>query len=155
MPTRFRVRDPQGLTLGVLFIVLAVLVIVLSNGYRPGTAVNMGPGYFPRLLGIGLLVIGVAVSVLACRVEGERVDWRPTLRPTGVLLAAILLFALTVQPLGAFVAVTLLMVTSALASPESRPVETLVSAVVVSGACGLIFIKGLGMQVPLWPWFWQ
>lgn len=146
-----RIRDPQGFWLGILFLAIAVPVVAIASGYRPGTATEMGPGYFPRLVGVALAAVGAAVILAALRRDGPGVSLRASLRPVLVLLVAVLAFAAALQPLGLVAATVIIIAVAALASPESRVWETLASAAVVAGIAALVFVKGLGMQVPLWP----
>ena len=41
-----------------------------AANYPLGTAARMGPGYFPRILGILLIVLGAALSLRALRAAG-------------------------------------------------------------------------------------
>ena len=50
---------------GLLFVVVGLSVMWLAGDYRPGTAARMGPGYFPRLLGGLLALLGVMISAQA------------------------------------------------------------------------------------------
>lgn len=149
---KLRIRDSQGFTLGLIFVALAVFVVVTAQGYRPGTATNMGPGYFPRLLGGALFVVGVLVLMFACRVDGPRMEWRSCVRPTLVLGTAIVVFSVAVKSLGAILATAILVVIASLASQRPRWREILISAVIIAAICAAVFVAGLGMQVPLWPW---
>ena len=57
------IRNPRDFWSGVLFTLLGVGALVIGSKYTLGTAARMGPGYFPRILGILLIVLGV-VSAL-------------------------------------------------------------------------------------------
>lgn len=147
------IKDPQGFALGVLFLLIAGLAIALGYGYRQGTATEMGPGYFPRLAGWGLGVVGALVTIGSLHRPGPSVEWRSAVRPLALLTVSIALFAMLLRPLGLILAVVLLMILSSAASPESRRAETLGGAIMVAALCALIFVKGLGMTIPLWPAF--
>ena len=58
------IRNPKDFWSGVLFVALGVAAIVIGSNYTLGTAARMGPGYFPRILGILLIVLG---GILALR----------------------------------------------------------------------------------------
>ena len=45
-------RSPKDFWAGVLFVALGVVAIFVGSRYTLGTAARMGPGYFPRILGI-------------------------------------------------------------------------------------------------------
>src|SRR3954466_4654838 len=116
MPT---IRHPRDFIAGLLFVVLGAGAIAISSGYTLGTAAHMGPGYFPRMLGILLVLIGVVLSVRALRIRGETLPawkWRPTV----VVLGSVVLFGATVTPLGLVVSTIVLIVLSSAASTEFR-----------------------------------
>jgi len=52
------IRHPKDFWSGVLFIAIGVSTIVAGSKYTLGTAARMGPGYFPRILGILLIALG-------------------------------------------------------------------------------------------------
>ena len=82
---RLKIKNPQYFWCGILFIALGGLAIYLSRGYEMGSALRMGPGYFPTWLGGILMGFGVVISGLAFRIEGEENQglglgewaWRP------------------------------------------------------------------------------
>lgn len=59
---RLHIKSQADLLSGVMFIVIGVVVVWAASQYRIGTAVAMGPGYFPRLLGGLLALLGLVVA---------------------------------------------------------------------------------------------
>ena len=55
-----KIREPKDFWAGVMFFAFGVAAIVIGTAYPVGTAARMGPGYFPRILGILLIVLGAA-----------------------------------------------------------------------------------------------
>ena len=55
-----RVNAPKDIFAGLIFIAFGVATVVLAREYAIGTAVQMGPGYFPAAIGLVLAVIGIA-----------------------------------------------------------------------------------------------
>ena len=53
------IRAPKDFWTGVMFIAIAAVALYAGRGYSLGTAVRMGPGYFPMLLGSLLALIGL------------------------------------------------------------------------------------------------
>jgi hypothetical protein len=47
----------------ILFIVIGSVFLYISNTYTIGRAANMGPGYFPTLISIGLIIIGMIIII--------------------------------------------------------------------------------------------
>jgi hypothetical protein len=146
-----RLRDKDVLA-GLLLGGFGALGLWLALDYRLGTAHRMGPGYFPVLLSIALIVFGAATTVRGLLVGEERVrgwTWRGLI---GVLFAVVV-FAFTLRPLGLAVATVLLIVLGALAGRESRLWEALALAVVMAALAVLIFVRGLGVPFRVWPAF--
>ena len=76
------IRHPKDFVAGLIFLAFGIAAIALSSGYPLGTAARMGPGYFPRILGILLVVLGAALTLRALRLHGSPIPswkWRPTL----------------------------------------------------------------------------
>lgn len=151
MSDRSIIKDPQGFTLGLLFMALAAGVFWFGSSLRAGSALEMGPGYFPRLLGGGLFVVGLAVSGLALKIEGPAIEYRAGLRPLVVLSAAVFAFGFALESLGLIVATALLIGVSAFASSETKWLETAALAIGVGGLCAVLFVVLLGTPIPIWP----
>jgi hypothetical protein len=124
-----------------------------STAYNFGTSIKPGPGYFPFGLGILLVILGLIIAVNALRgdpVEEEplsQVPWRALICIAG----AIALFGLLLPRLGFVVAFPVMIVLTSYGSTEFKWHEALMSAVVLLAMCWLIFIFGLGLNIPLWP----
>ena len=50
---------------GTLFIVIGALALLGARGYPVGSAMRMGPGYFPVVLGWLLVALGALVGLRA------------------------------------------------------------------------------------------
>jgi hypothetical protein len=144
------IRNPKDFWSGALFIAVGIGAIVLGSHYALGTAARMGPGYFPRILGILLIVLGAILALRATRTSGgpiARVHWRPTL----IVLGSVVLFGAIVRPLGVALSTVILIVTSSAASREFRPREALVAGIVLAALAVGVFVVGLQLQLPIWP----
>ncbi|HEU4621342.1 MAG TPA: tripartite tricarboxylate transporter TctB family protein [Burkholderiaceae bacterium] len=60
-----RIKSVPDFVSGLTFIVIGAAVMWLAGDYNPGTAARMGPGYFPRLLGGVLALLGVIIGAQA------------------------------------------------------------------------------------------
>jgi cytochrome c biogenesis protein CcdA len=56
---------------GTLFVLIGVFAVLVARAYPAGSAMRMGPGYFPLVLGWLLIVLGAWVGLRAFR----RRDW--------------------------------------------------------------------------------
>lgn len=112
----------------------------------------MGPGYFPLVLAVLMGVLGLVVLVGGLRRPGEMpsgIAWRAV----GVLTFSVVFFGFAVRPLGFLPALGICVFVSALASRKFRLTTALASAAVMVVFAWAVFIKGLGLPLPLLgPW---
>jgi hypothetical protein len=133
---------------GGLFLAFGVLFLVLAQDYPLGSARRMGPAYFPQLLALVLIAIGVATSVRAFLAAGPPIG-SFALKALVLVSAGVLLFGLTVEAGGLAVATVALVLTAGAASPQFRPLPTLVLAVGLAAFCAVVFRFGLGLPFPV------
>ena len=144
------IRHPKDFYAGLLFIAFGAAAIVIGSNYALGTAARMGPGYFPRILGILLLTLGGILALRALKLQGApvpRFKWRATL----VVLGSVVLFGFIVEHAGLFVSTVMLIVGASAASPEFRWREALASGVFFALLAIAVFVLGLKLQLPIWP----
>jgi putative tricarboxylic transport membrane protein len=138
----FQVRNQQDFGAALLFAFLGAGGLWFGREYDVGRASEMGPGYFPLVLSWGLIGFGVIIGLRALAVRGPRlqpVAWRSV----ALVLGAILVFAFLIESAGLALAVLVVTVISALASPELRWKEAIVLGLILAAFCVLVFIYGL------------
>lgn len=135
---------------GLLFAAFGAAFVLLASGMRLGTAHRMGPAYFPTILGALLIVLGLVIAVRGARAAAAGVEMG-ALRPVLVVLAAVLVFALTVQPLGVLIATVALVVVSRLGAGSGRALEVLLLAAALAALAALLFVRGLGLPLKILP----
>lgn len=141
-------RNPKDFWTGVIYLVFGAAAIVIGRDYELGTATNMGPAYFPTALGFLLSAIGIVAVVRAWLRPGGKIGTF-ALRELFLVLGASLLFGLVVRGLGLAVAVPVLVIVSAYASERFRLLPTLALAAGMTAFCILVFVKGLGVPLPI------
>src|SRR5689334_1729306 len=144
------IRNPKDFWAGALFIAVGIGTLVVGAKYTLGTAARMGPGYFPRILGILLIVLGGVLALRATRTSGPpvpRFHWRPTL----IVLGSVVLFGAIVQVVGVALSTVILIVAASAASHEFRPVESVIVGVLLAALAVGVFVIGLQLQLPIWP----
>lgn len=144
------VRHPKDFLAGLLFVAFGVAAIWIGSHYTLGTAARMGPGYFPRILGILLVVLGLVLALRAIRLNGpplSRWHWRPVL----IVLGSVALFGLVLNRAGLVVSTIFLIVAASAASREFRPRESVVAGVALAALVVAIFVYGIKLQLPVWP----
>ena len=151
----FAIDRTNGLC-AALFIFFGAFFALQSLSLEIGTALRMGPGYFPLVLAIVLILLGAIILVQAIRVEGEPIGpmaWRGML----FILPAPIFFGLTVRGLGFVPSIFLTALIAAFASGRMKPLTALVlsagltlfSVLVFSYALGLPFQR-FGPWLPSW-----
>jgi putative tricarboxylic transport membrane protein len=147
-----RVRNVRDLLAGCMFAILGLAFFYFAQDYPLGSARRMGPAYFPVVLSLILIGIGLATVGRAFVVAGPPI--RDVAAKALVLVtAAIVLFGLLVQGAGLGVAVAALVLVAAMASRSFRPIPALVLAVALAVVCVLVFIAGLGLPFrAIGPW---
>ena len=147
------VSSPKDLWSGLIYLAFGAGGLWFGADYPMGTAGRMGSGYFPKVLAAVLVGFGVVAIARSLVLTGEpvsRLQWKPII----LILAACLLFGLLLEPAGAIVALLVLILMSASVSQKFRlDALSLVGVVALIAACALVFVKGLGVQMPLvGPW---
>jgi len=144
------ITHPKDFWAGVLFIVIGGLGVGIAFSYAMGSAGRMGPGYFPRWLGSIMIGLGLLLVLRSFRLRGDAISF-PTFRPVLIVLAAVLVFGLTVVKLGLVIATILVVLIASTASHEYRWKESIIAAVILAAFVVLAFRYGLQLQLPTWP----
>lgn len=145
-----RIRSPRDFFAGAIFMLFGLCAVLVGRGYPMGTALHMGSGYFPFVLGALLLILGAVVCIRSLVVAGEGIE-AFGLRPLLLVLLAIGAFAASVDALGLVAATVLMTVIGAAASPESRWREVVVLVFALLGLSVGVFAYGLGLPFTLLP----
>jgi putative tricarboxylic transport membrane protein len=147
-----RLRNARDLLAGCLFLVFGVAFLVLARDYQLGSARRMGPAYFPVVLSLILITIGLATMTRALLVAAPPIrDFAG--KSLALVTASVVLFGLIVQGAGLAVATAALVLASAPASRSFRLFPTLLLALALALFCTLVFATGLGLPFPaLGPW---
>ena len=149
-------RSPSGkgdrpdLLTAALFIGLGGLGLVMSRDLETGSLSQMGPGFLPRIVCFLLLAVGLAVGLPALRRPAKEIE-AIRLRPVAVITIAVVGFAYAATHLGFVLAALWLVIAGAFAEPGTRLREIVPLAIGLTIFGALVFVYGLGVQVPLWP----
>lgn len=138
-----KIPAPRDLLCGGLISGFGSLTLVLSQEYRMGSLIQMGPGYFPTVLAIVLIGLGFVVSFIEPLTQKiPAVPFRALVSLGGGILA----FAVTIESFGLVAAVMSSMLLSSLAIREAKLLPALLAAASMALACVAIFDWGLGLQ---------
>jgi hypothetical protein len=150
-----KIKSQRDFYSGLMFAAVGVGYAIGATDYPMGTSATPGPGYFPLILSVVMTILGIVVlfnSLVVDTEDGEPVGaiaWRPLL----VIVFTILLFAVTLPRLGLILSIPLLIISASLAGDEFGWMGVLIASVVLTIGSYLVFIKGLGLIMPLWPTF--
>ena len=146
---QIELRNNRDFWAGIMLIATGAGAVIIARNYAFGTALRMGPGYFPSVLG-GLLCLFGLYLVASGLQHQEKMDgsnW--SLRALIVLPLALVLFGLLMEHAGFIPALLVLIFGSALAGKEFRFGEVLLLAVGLTAFSVALFIWGLGLPYPL------
>ena len=134
---------------GLAIIAVAVAAYWLARNLPTTAAGAMGAGALPK--GLAVLLGGLGVALLFNGLNGPGL-LRWSIRGPLFVLGALVLFGVTVRPLGLAIAGPLAIAAAAFASSEVRWRETLVFGIAMTAFCIGLFKFALGLPIPLAPW---
>lgn len=139
---------------GAMFASIGVATIVVARRYAAGTAAQMGPGYFPAVLGAILACLGLLIAARAALRRSEPEGVGPiSLRQILLVLASVAGFGLLLEPLGLILTSFIVMMTAARASHQFRLLPAAINATAVTAMSWAVFSFGLKLTMPVWPRF--
>ena len=145
-----KIKAPRDFWAGLMFIGFGLAFALIAQNYQMGTSVRMGPAYFPTVLGGILAVIGLAILIESFALEGPKVA-KFYFKPLVLLVAAIVLFGILLKPLGLVLASAVLVAVGAFGGVDFRWKEVVILIIVLAIFSVLVFVKGLGLPIPIWP----
>jgi len=146
-----RPRDVVG---GLVVVAIGAGFFAFGRELETGTSFRMGPGYFPTILSALMIALGAVLTLLAWRAPAEegafgQVPWRGL----ALVVGAVVLFGLTLRGLGLAPVLALVVLATAWASRYASWRASLPLALGIAAFCAALFIKGLGLPLPLvGPW---
>jgi hypothetical protein len=141
----------KDLAAGALFLAFGVAFLYFAQSYPLGTAQRMGPAYFPVVLSIVLIGIGLATMARALVRQGEPIR-QIAAKPLALVTLSVILFGLLVQRAGVGIAVAALVLASAAASRRFSLGPSVALAVLLALFSVAVFVKGLGLPFAAFPW---
>jgi hypothetical protein len=147
MSTMEKPRDVIG---GLLVMGVGAGFLWFGRELELGTSFRMGPGYFPTILSILMIVLGLAMVTLAWRKPAQE-DAVGTVPWLGLALITlpVVLFGLCLRALGLLPILVVVVLATAWASRYASLRASVLLAVGIAVFCSVLFIKGLGLPLPL------
>ena len=143
-----RLRDNKDFWSGLMLIGAGAAALIIGLEYRLGSALRMGPGYFPSVLGGILILLGFLVLAKGLK-SGDQIEGRWSLRALILLPMSLVLFGLLMEYAGFVPALLVLIVGSGAAGEDFKVGETLILAIVLTLCAVAVFVWGLGLPFPL------
>ena len=156
-----KIKSEKDFYSGLMFLGTGVAFAWGATNYNIGTGARMGPGYFPLLLGVIMMILGAIITFKAMVIETETGDkvgaW--AWRPLGYIIGSNIIFGILlgglpkigIPSMGLIAAIYGLTFVSAKAGDRFNLKEVLILGTVLSILSYLAFIKLLNLQFPVWP----
>jgi hypothetical protein len=141
-------RNPKDFWTGVIYVAFGLVAFVIGRDYGMGTALRMGPGYFPTVLSVLLALIGI-ISLVRSFIEPGSAIGGLTFKGILLVIGSTLLFGFIVREAGLAIALPVFVIISAYASVHFRWGASLALAAGLTVFCVLVFLKGLGVPLPI------
>src|SRR5689334_10504939 len=142
------VRNPKDFFTGLIFIAFGIGFLLIAQHYPLGSARRMGPAYFPTILSVVLILIGLATTIRSFISLGTPVS-AFALRGMALVAGGTVAFGVLVRDAGLVAAVAALIVISAYASVHFTWRAAGLLAAGLAVFCVGIFIYGLGLSIPV------
>ena len=147
------IRNPKDFWTAVIYIAIGSIFLIISRDYPMGSTLKMGPAYFPTVLSSLLIIIGI-ISLARSFIQRGTPIGSFTFRGLLLVVTATILFGLIVRGAGLVITLPALVIISAYASIRFRWKESIALAAGLTLFCILVFLKGLGVPLPiLGSWF--
>jgi hypothetical protein len=146
-----KIKSPKDFWAGLMFMGFGLFFAIFAViYYQMGTAVRMGPAYFPTVLGGLLAVLGAVVFAGSFAMEGPPVP-QFQFKPLVYISVACVAYGYLMKPLGLVGATAALVFISAYGGHEFKWKEVTILFIVLIIFSVLVFVKGLTLPFPLWP----
>ena len=149
IPPRLSFRSDAARAL--LLLVVAVIAAVMAWRFPAGGRLSLGPAWLP-LVAAGVLAIAGAILVASTLLKRDEPLPQFVFRPLVAVTLAFVLFAVTLEPLGLAIAVTLAAAVTRLARSEGAILGALLFAAAASFVSVALFIWLLGLPIKVLPW---
>lgn len=141
-------RSNQDLLAGVLFLLIGLGAVAGARDYEMGTAMRMGPAYFPTVLGWILYAFGAFLLLRGiARGGGAAVTWG--WRPLAFVTLALLAFGFVIPRFGLLPALVAMFLACTAAGRGFRVGEVLLLTAVLSAFAVGVFVYALKLPFQL------
>lgn len=125
-----------------------IAALTIARDYKIGTALKMGPAYFPAMVSGLLVLVGIISVVRSFIKEGSPVG-KFALKGLLIITASTLVFGFILRGAGLIIALPVFVISTFYASRWFNWKHSVMLAVGVTVFCFIVFLKGLGVPIPL------
>jgi hypothetical protein len=146
MPFHTLFTSPERHLGSLALLVCATFVLVVGWSYPAGSITQMGPGYFPRIIGVLMLGFGALCLLSELREEKaqpSQMHWRNI----GFTAVSVLAFAALIDKAGLVPATFAAVLLSKFADNAARPVDAVIYTLFVCLGAWVLFIQILGLPL--------
>jgi hypothetical protein len=146
------IKGPKDVAAGAIYFVVGIVFVIMARQYEIGTATNMGPGYFPSLLGFVLIGLGLAAMIKGMRAKVHDPISSHRLEPLLLILASIVSFGFLVERAGLVIATLVCLFFACFRRALAHPIEFLVMFAVLAVFDYVVFVYTFQVQIPMFWW---
>ncbi len=136
----------QNMWRGLMLAAIAFLFLAQAPQYTIGSFSKPGPGLFPVMVAVILLIIAIAILVRSYFSEAVPLDFR--IRNIALIAASLLSFTLVSGYVNMIAGIAVLVTIASLAS-EDFSIPRTATIIVVLCCIAVAMKQGLGVQLPL------
>ncbi len=141
----------RDLVAGLVLSLFGVAALLIGARYDAGTAIEMGPGYMPRLLAGGIVLFGAIIAIKGLGSGRDNPLPSLPLWPLLCVLAGIAAFGLLISRAGLIAAIFATVCAGKLASRELSWLQAVLLAAFLSLLSALLFVQLLGIPMRIFP----
>ena len=152
-----KIKSQRDFVSGLMFLGVGIVFAVGATNYSMGNSARPGAGYFPLILSVLMAILGAIVLFKSLTIETEGGDkigafaWKPLI----IIVVAIAVFGALLPRLGMVVTIPILIIITSLAGDEFGWKGVVANSIVLTFGSWVIFVWGLKLTIPMWPWFIQ
>lgn len=148
---RVDLRNNKDFLAGLLMIGVGAGAFYMALDYPFGSALRMGPGYFPRGLAGILMTFGVYVMARGIK-TGEKVEGVWGWKALTMLTLSLVVFGWCMERIGMIPSLVIMFFIAARAGHEFKFIEVTILTIIMTIFAWAVFIYGLGMPYRLFWW---
>lgn len=151
---KFEWRNNRDFFAGLMYIGIGIAGAWMARDYPFGSALRMGPGYFPTVLSGIMILFGIAIMMMGVKNNEKFKGSNWSIRALIVLPLATAVFGYMMEETGFIPALVVLIPLSAAAGREFNWKEIIPLTILLTLISMGIFIWGLGLPYPMIKGLW-